>query len=208
MDALPRSILRSATHFEETSMTSLTVDLIGDLVDCSGDVYVGTGVQDRVGNRIVRTSVQLRFLVTPINTAFDAVRMVVRIALFWLHAEPAGGFAAFTTSYFLGDDFVAQPPWVSPYNDKNSHNFDVLYDESFPVSCPQEIPATAQQPFAISRNLFFDLKGLSSTYAGPLPSQQNGGFLYLLAAASAGGGGLPFASLDFTLKSKFIIKPF
>lgn len=206
MKRITRAELRKATHYNELSVIGLSVDLIGDLIDVSGNISTGAHITDRVGNTIARSCCQLRFVCRPMNTAFASVCQSQRVALIWLKAEPQGGWGALTTSYFFGDGLSA--PWCAPVNDENSHNFVVLHDEQFSLSCPQEIPAVAQSPDIYAKNLFFSLEGLYSTYAGDLPSTQNGGFLYVLTAASNGGGGLPFASIDIHFKSKFKIKPF
>lgn len=206
MDAIPRSELRKAPFYEDTSLTGLSVDLVGDVVDVSGDIYQGYSETSRLGDVIARSSVQFRYSVKAINTGFSEVLMMVRVALLWLHHEPNGGWAALTPSYFFGGG--VDPPWVGHVNDENSDNFDVLYDETFPLICPQEIPATAQSPAFVVRNLFFELKGCFSRYAGPLPSQQTDGYLYVLAAASEGGVGMPFAEIDIHIRSKYKIKPF
>lgn len=204
MDVIPRKELRKAYHYEDTTVLGLSVDLLGDLIDVSGDISQGFSQQDRIGNVICRSSVQFRYAVKAINTGFSEVLMLVRVALLWLHHEPQGGWAALTPSYFFGGG--TDPPWIGQVNEENSHNFDVLYDESFPLVCPQEVPATAQSPAYVVRNLFFEPKGSYSRYAGPLPSQQTDGYLYVFAAASEGGLGLPFAEIDIHIRSKYKVK--
>lgn len=203
MHSVPRSERRKADHYELTSAAGLSIDLVGSCVDVSGDIYTGFGVLDRVGDQILRTSVQLRYSIKPLNASFAPISQVNRVSLIWLHNEPPGGWAALTPSYFFGS---SSPPWQGFPTDEESHNFDILYDELSTLSVPSApvgVPATY-----FSRSLYFELEGCVSRYAGPLPSSQTSGFLYLLLAASNGGGGLPFAAIDFNLQSKFKIKPF
>jgi len=202
MEFVPRSVLRRATHYIDAPSTAIPVDLPGTIIDVSGVIFQGYSAQARIGDKIARSSVSFRYVIKSINTASSAVLQICRVALLWLHSEPPAGLATLTPSYFFGG--LTQPAWVGPVNEENSHNFDIIYDESKALVAPQEI-LTVESPAAYSRNLYFDLKGFYSRYDGLfLPTQ---GYLLVLVTASAGGGALPFAEIDFNVRSKWKIKP-